>query len=437
MRLRIPTNRLKIILILLLVLVGIGTFVYNQYLINNLLQQERTAVELWAKAIEYAGRPLHKDTRQDLEQLAGELEQLGGLPNGVQNSWVRVIQQAESELANVSLDLASELIVQNRFRIPSVVVDEQGNIKFTRNIDEEKLTDQRIQELKRANPPIEIEVGGVESSQTQYVYYGESFTVRLLRYFPYVQIGLLALLLGIGYTTYSSIRRAEQSSLWVGMAKEAAHQLGTPISSMYGWIELFKERNQDDESSLKIANELENDVKRLQNVAERFNKIGSEAELKPRRIAPILHQVIDYMERRLPQLGNNVKVHREINDNVKVNVNVELFQWAVENLVKNAMDAIKSAEGNPYVSVKTRHSNGDLYIEVEDSGKGIEKKYHKEIFKPGYSTKKRGWGLGLSLTKRIIEEYHNGKIYVSESTPGKGTTIRIEMKQTNKVKGEG
>lgn len=429
MRLRTPTRRLKLLLIALLVLVGIGTFVYNQYLINNLLEQERMAVELWAKAIEYTGRPLHKDTRQDLEQLAEELQRLEGVPQNVQKEWISRIREAESELANVSLDLASELIVQNRFRIPSVVVDKNGDIKFTRNIDDSNLTEQRLQELRRANPPIKIEVGGEGSNQTQYVYYGESFTVRLLRYFPYVQIGLLALLLGIGYTTYSSITRAEQSSLWVGMAKEAAHQLGTPISSMYGWIELLKERNRDDESSLTIANELENDVKRLENVAERFNKIGSETELKARRIGPIIHQVIDYMERRLPQLGNEVGVYREIHDNVKVEVNVELFQWAVENLVKNAMDAIETSEGKAYVTVRTYQEDNRVYIEVEDSGKGIEKKYYKEIFKPGYSTKKRGWGLGLSLTKRIIEEYHKGKIFVSDSQPGKGTSITIEMKE--------
>ncbi len=427
MRLRIPTRRLKLLLIALLVLVGIGTFAYNQYLINNLLEQERMAVELWAKAIEYTGRPLHKETRQDLEELGEELQRLPEVPQNVKKEWISRIQQAKSELANVSLDLASELIVQNRFRIPSIVVDQNGDIKFTRNIDDSNLTRQRIEELRRANPPIKIEVGGEESNQTQYVYYGESFTVRLLRYFPYVQIGLLALLLGIGYTTYSSITRAEQSSLWVGMAKEAAHQLGTPISSMYGWIELLKERNRNDESSLKIANELENDVKRLENVAERFNKIGSETELKARRIGPIIHQVIDYMERRLPQLGNDVSVYREIHDNVKVEVNVELFQWAVENLVKNAMDAIESSEGDAFVTVRTYKEENHVYIEVEDSGKGIEKKYYKEIFKPGYSTKKRGWGLGLSLTKRIIEEYHKGKIFVRDSQPGKGTTISIEM----------
>jgi len=427
MKITIPSNRLNIVMLLLLLLLGIGSFGYNQYLIHNMLAQERSSVEVWAKAIEYAGRSQHSDTRNDLLNVVSELKKDNAIPSDEKKEWISIMQQAESDLANSSLDLASDLIVKNRFEIPSLVVDNEGNIIFWRNVKDKNLNQNLIQQFGSTNQPIPISFGNEQYSQTQYVYYGESPTVHLLRYYPYIQFSLLALLLGIGYTSYRSITRSEQTSLWVGMAKEAAHQLGTPISSLYGWVELLKTKN-NDEGNLRIAHELENDVRRLQNIAERFNKIGSEPELKYKRIGPILDQVVDYMERRLPQLGKNVNVRRSINANVKVKINSDLFQWAIENLIKNAMDAIKSTNGDSYVSINARQQEDELIIDVEDSGKGIEKKFHKEIFKPGYSTKKRGWGLGLSLTKRIIEEYHNGKIFVLNSEMGKGTTVRIVMK---------
>lgn len=428
MKFYIPSNRLKVVLVFLLVLLGIGSFAYNQYLIDNILKQERSSVELWAKAMEYTARSLHEETRNKLMDVASDIRQSKVADPSTRSDWVQAIEQAESDLASASLDfVASELIVKNRFEIPSIVVDEQGDILFSRNIKEKDLDSGLVQEYKAMHAPINITIGDESYHQQQKVYYGESPTVRLLRYYPYIQFGLLAVLLFIGYTSYQSISKSEQSSLWVGMAKEAAHQLGTPISSLYGWVELLRDQN-NDEFSLRVAHELENDIRRLQGVAERFNKIGSEPELKYRRVGPILEQVVDYMERRLPQLGKNVEVRRDIEVDAKARVNAELFQWAVENLIKNAMDAIRSTSGEAYVSVQARLLEDELIIDVEDSGIGIEKKYFKEIFKPGYSTKKRGWGLGLSLTKRIIEEYHRGRIFVLKSEKDKGTTIRIVLK---------
>jgi signal transduction histidine kinase len=211
------------------------------------------------------------------------------------------------------------------------------------------------------------------------------------------------------------------------MTKEAAHQLGTPLSSLYGWIQLLKETNSEDDETLSIVYEIENDVDRIKNVTERFNKIGSEPELKSVRIDPIVEQVVDYMVRRLPQLGKKVDVRKSIQTDAKVRLNPELFQWAIENLIKNSMDAIKVKENHSFISISVFENGSSLIIDVEDSGAGIDKKYLNEIFKPGYSTKKRGWGLGLSLTRRIIEDYHDGKIFVLQTEKDKGTTIRISL----------
>jgi signal transduction histidine kinase len=208
------------------------------------------------------------------------------------------------------------------------------------------------------------------------------------------------------------------------MAKEAAHQLGTPLSSMMGWITLLRSESQDPET-IKIAIELEEDVNRLQSVAERFNKIGSMPELKSMRLEPLLNEVLDYMERRLPRFGKNVTINREIDSSIRAAINSELFTWAMENLLKNALDAIDNTQADAKVDVRVFVENNQTVIEIEDSGKGIEKRYFEEIFRPGFSTKKRGWGLGLSLTHRIIVDNHGGRIYISRSVIGEGTTFRV------------
>lgn len=419
MKIHLTSNRINIFLIAFLILLGIGSFAYNQYLINRILVQERSGVKLWAEAIEYTSNPIQEEISQNLLFVSNYLRQNTSVPDSV----ISLIEEAEADRASQTFVTQEIVLSEERFQVPRIIVDERDEIVFANHVDE-PLNEDLIERYAAMHDPIEIQLGNDAYSQTQYVYYGESPTVRYLRYFPFIQLSLLALLLGIGYISYRAITKSERSNLWVGMTKEAAHQLGTPLSSLYGWIELLREEK-DDDFTQRICNELENDITRLRGVAERFNKIGSEPELHLQKLKPILEQVVDYMEQRLPQLGKNVDVLRQLDSNVQARINSDLFQWALENLIKNAMDAIKSTTSKAYVSVKLYRKENEVFIDIADSGVGIEKKYQNEIFKPGYSTKKRGWGLGLSLTKRIIEEYHNGKIMIQRSELGEGTTMRV------------
>lgn len=422
MKYYLTSSRLNMVLIGLLVLIGIGSFAYNQYLINQILRQERASVELWARALEYTGNPTMDDVSRNLQGAANWLRSNGAAPDSI----IAMIEEAERDRSTQSF-VRSEIILRpDRFQVPAVITDAQGEVVHSRNVSGEP-DQQLIDEFAETNTPIEISFGNDRYSVTQYVYYGESATVRYLRYFPYIQLSLLALLLGTAFISYRTMTRSEQSNLWVGMTKEAAHQLGTPLSSLYGWVELLREEKADDEFTRNICNELENDITRLRDVADRFNKIGSEPELKAQRLEPIIEEMVSYMERRLPQRSRNVEVKKRIEDDARVRVNPELLKWAVENLIKNSMDAIGSSQEGGYVSVRLHRIEKELVIDVEDSGPGIDKKFHSEVFKPGYSTKKRGWGLGLSLTRRIIEEYHDGSIFILRSEPGEGTTVRIVL----------
>lgn len=423
MKIRLTSNRINIVLIGLLILLGIGSFAYNQYLINRILKQDKSGVELWAKAIEYTGNPVQEEISQNLLGASNYLRKNTAVPDSV----INMIEEAESDRTSQTFVTQEIVLSEDRFQVPRIIVDQDGEILFAKHV-EAPLNQDLIDRYAAMHEPIEITLGGKQYSQKQYVYYGESPTVRYLRYFPYIQLSLLALLLGIGFVSYRAITKSEQSNLWVGMAKEAAHQLGTPLSSLYGWVELLREEKKGDDFTQRICNELENDVTRLRDVAERFNKIGSKPELRLQKIEPILKEVVDYMEQRLPQLGNNVEVLRKMDSGVQAKVNADLFQWAMENLIKNAMDAIKSTDKKAYVSIKLFRVENEVRIDVEDSGVGIEKKYQNQIFKPGYSTKKRGWGLGLSLTQRIIEEYHQGRLVIHRTEPGAGTTMRIILK---------
>lgn len=440
------TDWIKVMLIIFLVLLGAGSLIYNNYLVDKILKKERISVELWAKAIEYNALPVHQQASAQLLTLAGELQQLEGVPDSV------VERLIEIESLRSSRDFVTDELIldeSRNFEIPAVVVDENDiplvytfptvnaegeqdttveygfkNVPLS-DIDTPEKRMALVQKLKDTNPPIEIIIGDENTLISQFVYYGESQTVQLLRFFPYFQIAIMALLLAIGYTTYRSLKYTEQSNLWVGMAKEAAHQLGTPISSLFGWIELFKEDHSKDEGASKLITEIENDVLRLKGVAERFGKIGSAPELIPMEIEPIFGDVISYLERRLPQLGKAVVVEKKLTAKGLVALNPELFQWAVENLVKNAMDALKKTKSEALIRISSYKKDGSIYIDINDSGSGIEAKNTKNVFRPGFSTKKRGWGLGLSLTKRIIEDYHNGKVFVHQTELGKGTTMRI------------
>lgn len=428
MKIFIPSNRIKLVLILLLVFLGAGSVVYNQYLVSKILEQERSSVELWAKGIEFNSLPVNEQAGTKLLKVIQLLEQNPSVPDSV----IELIYDAEN--AKSSIDFVTEEIIlsKDRFNVPTIVVGEDNFIPASKNVDSVRLSTERqrellIREYRSLNPPVTIIIGDEKKQIEQTVYYGESPTVQLLRYFPFIQILLLALLLGIGYTSYRSITRSEQSNLWVGMAKEAAHQLGTPISSLYGWLQLMKDEYRYDETATNITNEIEKDVQRLAGVAERFGKIGSEPELKLMDIEPILDQVMVYMERRLPRLGKAVQVQRNLEAKGFVMINPDLFQWAVENLVKNAMDSLPSKQSNSIIKVSSTIEGDEILIDIEDSGAGIDIKHVRNVFRPGFSTKKRGWGLGLSLTKRIIEDYHKGSVYVLRSELGEGTIMRVTL----------
>lgn len=422
MNILFPSSRVKIFLVLLLIMLASTSFIYNQVLINKIMEQERNNVELWAKAFEHNVDPSHDLVSRNLNFVANTLQTFPEVPD----SLVRLIREAELEKSTVNFVMTEIIQPDHLFNIPVIVVDESGFVNHFRFLDGENLNIQDlITRFSALHEPITIALQDRDRVLYQYVYYGESPMIQYLRFFPYVQFGILALLLGIGYTTYKSITRSEQSNLWVGMTKEAAHQLGTPLSSIYGWLQLLKDKNQNDDDTLSIAFEIENDVSRLKGIAERFNKIGSQPELKRLSLEPIIDDVMTYMERRLPKLGHKIEVKKTIQPDIKASLNPELFQWAIENLIKNSMDAIKEHGKDAYVFISARKEGQQIIIDIEDSGSGIDRKYVKEIFKPGFSTKKRGWGLGLSLTRRIIEDYHKGKVFVYSTEVNKGTVFRI------------
>jgi len=421
MRNLLPLNWIKIVLAGLLGLLAVASFFYNQMLVDELLEHERASVELWAKALEFTNEPVHDEITSNLIESIDVLRSIKEVPDSI----IQMIEKVEA--VNPTLQFVSDnLLIDTRYSIPTIVTDEEGNITARRFIDGD-VSPGLIDNYANINEPISITRSEGNQLLRNYIYFGESQTVKYLRYFPFFQFGVLAVLIGIGYLTYRSISRSEKSNLWVGMTKEAAHQLGTPLSSLYGWIQLLKETNKEDDETLSIVYEIENDVGRIKGITERFNKIGSEPELKSIRIDPIIDQVIDYMVRRLPQLGKKVDVQKSIKTHAKIRLNPELFQWAIENLIKNSMDAIKIKEGDSFISISVFENGESLVIDVKDSGAGIDRKYMNEIFKPGYSTKKRGWGLGLSLTRRIVEDYHNGRIFVLKTEKDMGTTFRITL----------
>ena len=235
----------------------------------------------------------------------------------------------------------------------------------------------------------------------------------------------------IAYSSFSYVKRSEQSNIWVGMSKETAHQLGTPISSLMGWNEILKMNYTNPDKVLDTSEEIASDLNRLNKITKRFSKIGSKPELKLDSPYEIIKKVIAYFQRRLPQLGKNVTISVEGNKEAIVMINAELFEWVIENLIKNALDAIENKEGKVNFLVTAHKKN--VEIEVKDNGKGIEYKKRKDIFRPGYSTKRRGWGLGLSLSRRIIENYHSGKIFVKESIVNEGTTFKIILPEPEKI----
>ena len=258
------------------------------------------------------------------------------------------------------------------------------------------------------------------------LYYGDSQLINQLRLLPYVEGGIVVIFIVVGFIGFANIKRSEQRHIWVGMAKETAHQLGTPISSLMGWLEVIKEEKEDGGTS--VVKEMEKDVRRLHQVATRFSQIGSKPNIKPNDIADIVKTTVEYLRRRLPHLGKNVVINEHYEDVPKVLVTPDLFQWALENMLKNSLDAMDKEDCIIDVVLGNQKNRKSVFIEVKDNGKGMDLRKRRHIFKPGFSTKKRGWGLGLTLAKRIIEEYHMGRLYVKESRPGVGTVMRIELR---------
>ena len=318
-------------------------------------------------------------------------------------------------------DFIFNIIEQNE-NIPVIIVDDRDRYISSRNFNEPKINveqyyETQIQRLKNTNPPIEIKL---DETTSQYIYYGNSNLLTMLEYFPYIQLSIIALFLILVIWALSTNKRAEQDKLWAGLSKETAHQLGTPISSLMAWNEILKTKIGENDM---IVSEIEKDVNRLHTITERFSKIGSVPELSAQNISEVTTKSVEYMLHRTSK-----KITYSIDDTSTEHIcliSTPLFEWVIENLCKNAIDAMEGKEGN--IDFELFNQEDTLIIEVTDSGRGIERGKFKSIFKPGYTTKQRGWGLGLSLAKRIIEEYHNGKIFVKSSELGLGTTFRIEL----------
>ncbi len=382
-------RRWKILLFLTAILIGLASLMYTNWLTDKLSQEERKKVELWAEAIKRLG--------------SGNLD-------------------SETDISLI------EMISNQNTSIPLIVTSDDdsilihANITFPPNREQEILT-RELRKMKLQNTPIEIYIS--ENSR-QFLYYRESYLLRNLRLFPIVQLMVIFLFIGVAYLAFSASRSAEQNQVWVGMSKETAHQLGTPISSLMAWAELLRLQNTDQ----TIIDEFEKDIQRLEKITERFSKIGSKPELLLTDLERVIQSTVEYLKRR-----SSEKIRFEIQadpvKNWEVPLNEALFSWVIENLCKNSMDAMNGA-GTITLAMKEKENN--VIIDLTDTGKGLHKSQFKTIFQPGYSTKKRGWGLGLSLAKRIVENYHKGKIFIRESEINKGTTFRIILHR-NHTKG--
>jgi nitrogen-specific signal transduction histidine kinase len=370
----------KLFLLLIAVLVGMGSLIYTESLVSKLKVEERRNVQLWAEATRLISLP---DTSQNVEFLS--------------------------------------TIIENNNTVPVILTDESDSIISARNFDAHKSGDYRyikeqLEKIKERNKPI---VNNLEKGHYNLIYYKDSIILTMLIYYPYIQLGIIIFFILVSYLAFRSSRKAEQNQVWVGMSKETAHQLGTPTSSLAGWIEILEQKH----PGISITKELALDVQRLEKITERFSRIGSKPVIKSDNIIGIISRTVDYLKLRT---SSKVKIITDYNpdEKVVVPVNAALFEWVIENVFKNAVD---SMEGSGEITVRITETERHALIDISDTGKGIPKSAFKKIFNPGFTTKQRGWGLGLSLAKRIIEEYHNGKIFVRHSEVGKGSCIRIVM----------
>tara|TARA_X000000368_G_C23004700_1_gene700601 strand:- start:412 stop:1557 length:1146 start_codon:yes stop_codon:yes gene_type:complete len=338
---------------------------------------------------------------------------------------VELVAEATKLLANIEnnqQDISFLLrVIKDNETVPVICVDEDDVVMSWRNLDSTKIISDssylanKLVDMKAINPPIIIPI---VDGERQYIYFENSILIDLLFYYPYMQLFIISLFIIISYFAFSSSRNAEQNQVWVGMSKETAHQLGTPLSSLIGWVEYLRSLGTIENS---IIDELGKDVKRLETITDRFSKIGSSPDFEKVDLTKIINDVINYLRSRI---SDNVIINIKSDGSIDAELCVPLFEWVLENITKNAVDAMF---GNGSILIEISKKDSKVFIDITDSGNGIPKSQFLKVFKPGFTTKKRGWGLGLSLVKRIVEEYHNGKIYVKNSEIGKGTTFRIEL----------
>ena len=400
---KINSNIISIFITLLLIVVVVVSSLITSNIVNALQEEEQKKIELWAEA-----------TRQFI--LADE---------------------------NDNIDLLLQ-VMEGNTTIPVYMVDTNYNLLLSRNVPEPKRNVERfyfnkINELRATQEPIEVRIS---DNVMQYIYYETSSTLQWLSYFPYIQLVVMLALAGLAAIALLMVQRSEKNSLWVGLSKETAHQLGTPISSLNAWNELLKATYPID----PLLPQMDEDIRRLQMIAERFSKIGSQPKLEACEVLPVVQSAMDYMrartsnkiEYRLEVKGERLRAPQNatsvIGDPAEARAMLcaPLFEWVIENICKNAID---SMEGKGSITIEIRReakgdeAKGKIYIDITDTGKGIDRRNFKRIFQPGYTSKKRGWGLGLSLGKRIIEDYHRGKLFVKQSQLGVGTTFRIILEQ--------
>jgi len=389
---------IKAALLVVAIFIAAGTLIYSQSIVHRLIDREVRTAHLYAQSLQYLASD--QSNSQDYSFIFDDV--LGSI-----------------DFPMILTDSNNEPYTPYKRNIRNVYLDTMMSTQ-----DQYEYLVRLLKKMDAQYPPIKVTLGKTVLS---YVHYGESALVVQLRYVPYVEFGIATLFILIGYIAFSYIKRSEQSNIWVGMARETAHQLGTPLSSLMGWTELLR-ADVDDKRRDEIISDIEQDLNRLNRVAMRFSKIGSLPELKSLRVADAIENVFSYFGKRIPHTGKKVSLVLTGDESLHAKFNPDLFEWVLENLIKNALDAIENKEGKISFNL-SQENNGYVAIDISDTGKGIDMKFRRDIFRPGYSTKKRGWGLGLSLAKRIVESYHDGEIFLKESKIGKGTTFRIRLRK--------
>ena len=379
-----------------------GSLVVTGNLVSKLKIQERKNVELWAEASRLISLP---ETSQNLDFIFSIIDN---------NTTIPVILTDEKDSIISVMNFDTDTIPVSSIHKSDTIASDKNSL--ARKIREQKYLKKNLEKIKDKNQPIVI---NLEHGHYNLIYYKDSTILTMLTYYPYIQLGIIIMFILVSYLAFSSSRKADQNQVWVGMSKETAHQLGTPTSSLSGWIEILQQNYPE----ISITKELALDVQRLEKVTERFSRIGSRPALVKENIVEIISHAVDYLKSRT---SSKVEFITEYNSDYKVMVpvNSALFEWVIENVSKNAIDAM---EGSGKIIIRIMETEKNALIDITDTGKGIPKSAFNKIFNPGFTTKQRGWGVGLSLAKRIVEEYHHGKIFVRNSEVGKGSCIRIVM----------